>query len=361
MREKRAIATLGLFWRCRRSFSQALLGGILLSALVAALLPNRYESRVSLVPSLGVPESQFLHSTTIQDALIRKFRLQEIYRDSHLEDARADLEKHTAISENRRSGIITITVADKDAGRATAMASEYIDQLNRTAVRMEQAHSREDRIFFQQELSRITEELRSAETKAGAFSAGAMMVDAAGEVQTAICANRQLQGQLSGEQSELQSLRATYADGSAEVRTKVAEIAELKKQSQMLVGSNSSSPAQASEPGVYLPLRGIPALAAQYEDLNRVVEQKEYIAQDLNDSYQNALLQELSDLPLVKVLDPPSVPEGRPWEFSFWIIFFGACAAALSFSAYIVIACEFQQPALEPLDTSQRECETVKA
>src|SRR5207244_13538670 len=63
-----------------------------------------------------------LPSRTMQDDLIGKFDLKKVYRQSDWQNTRRALSANTAISEARKSGIITITVTDKRPQRTAAMA-----------------------------------------------------------------------------------------------------------------------------------------------------------------------------------------------------------------------------------------------
>src|SRR5207245_4990518 len=66
-----------------------------------------------------------LSSRTVQDKLIQEFDLKKLYWDRRMEDARKDLSKHTDISVDRKSQIITLTVTDHDPKRAAAIGEAY--------------------------------------------------------------------------------------------------------------------------------------------------------------------------------------------------------------------------------------------
>src|SRR5260370_7230132 len=71
-----------------------------------------------------------LRSQTSQDRLIEQFDLRKVYGARLVMDARMKLDENTSISEDRKSGIITISVTDHSPQRAAALASAYVDQLN---------------------------------------------------------------------------------------------------------------------------------------------------------------------------------------------------------------------------------------
>ena len=71
-----------------------------------------------------------LRSQTAQDRLIDQFGLKHAYRVKLTMDARTKLDQNTVISEDRKSGIISIGVIDRDPQRAAAIANAYVVQLN---------------------------------------------------------------------------------------------------------------------------------------------------------------------------------------------------------------------------------------
>jgi len=71
-----------------------------------------------------------LRSQTSQDRLIEQFDLRKVYSASLVMDARRKLDENTSISEDRKSGIITISVTGSQSAAAAALAGAYVDQLN---------------------------------------------------------------------------------------------------------------------------------------------------------------------------------------------------------------------------------------
>ena len=137
------VERLRLLWEARRFLTRAAVAGLLMGLLAAFLLPVRYESSTKLMPpdqsssgmammaalsartggGLGLVASDLLglkssgelfvgilESQTIQSRLVNQFSLQQAYRMRHLDDARKRLGENTRILEDRRSGIITLTV-----------------------------------------------------------------------------------------------------------------------------------------------------------------------------------------------------------------------------------------------------------
>jgi hypothetical protein len=152
-----------LLWSRRRFFLRVAGLGLVVSTLVAFLIPKSFTATTQLMPpdpqttsgmammaamatkggglgamagdlfglkSSGAMFIGVLRSQTAQDRLIEQFDLRKIYGKRLVVDARIKLDENTSISEDRKSGIITISVTDHSPQRAAAMAGAYIDQLN---------------------------------------------------------------------------------------------------------------------------------------------------------------------------------------------------------------------------------------
>ncbi len=147
MREN-SIHRLRLLWNERRFLSRVAVAGLLFGTLLAFLLPKRFESTTQLMPPdaqstsgmsmlaalsaktgsgvgavagdlLGLKSSGalfigILRSSTVEDRLVERLGLKKVYGARLEEAASRILAENTAISEDRKSGIITITVTDRD-------------------------------------------------------------------------------------------------------------------------------------------------------------------------------------------------------------------------------------------------------
>src|SRR5580704_1856467 len=173
---------LRLLWGRRRFFFRAVTAGLLVSTLVAFLIPKSYISTAQLMPPdpqstssmammaamaakgggglagvagdlLGLKSSGalfigVLRSQTSQDRLVQQFDLRKVYGTRLVVDARTKLDENTSISEDRKSGIITISVTDHSPQRATALANAYVDQLNSLVSELSTTSARRERVFL---------------------------------------------------------------------------------------------------------------------------------------------------------------------------------------------------------------------
>ena len=99
---------------------------------------------------------------------------------------------YTVISEDRKSGIISISVTDHNAQRAAAMANAYVDELNSLVAQLSTSAAHREREFLEERLKVAKAELDDASNQLAQFSSknntldiqaeGKAMLDAAGSL-----------------------------------------------------------------------------------------------------------------------------------------------------------------------------------
>jgi uncharacterized protein involved in exopolysaccharide biosynthesis len=388
---QKTITSLSLLWERRRLLFRVSLYALLASTLAAFLIPARYESTTRLMPpenqsgsglmmaaaamsgpagaagGLGGIASEFLGlkstsdifvgilgSRTVQDKLIQQFDLKKLYWDWRMEDARKDLADHTGISVDRKSQIISITVTDKSPKRAAAMAQAYVEELNRMVAELSTSSARRERIFLEGRLQAVNQDLEAAEKDFSQFASKNAAIDVKEQGKAMVEAAATLQGQLIAAESELQGLKQVYTDNNVRVRSVQARIGELKRQLDKLGGKDESMTEVSSEPSdsLYPSIRKLPLLGVQYADLYRRAKIQEAVLETLTKEYEMAKVQEAKEIPTVKVLDVPNIPDKRSFPPRLLIMFLGTFLG-LSFGALLVLGSESWN-AIDPQDPGKR-------
>jgi len=344
---QKTIASLSLLWERRLLLSRVSLYALLASTLAAFLIPARYESTARLMPpdnqsgsslamaaaamsgaagGIGGIASDFLglkstsdvfvgilSSRTAQDKLIQQFDLKKLYRDRRMEDARKDLAEHTGISVDRKSQIITITVTDKSPPRAAAMAQAYVEELNHLVAELSTSSARRERIFLEERLQAVSQDLEAAEKNFSQFASKNTAIDVKEQGKAMVEAAATLQGQLIAAESEFQGLKQIYTDNNVRVRSVKARIDELRHQLDKLGGKGESMTEVSRQPGdsLYPSIRKLPLLGVTYADLYRRTRIQEAVLETLTKEYEMAKVQEAKEIPTVKVLDVANVPDKK--------------------------------------------------
>jgi uncharacterized protein involved in exopolysaccharide biosynthesis len=352
-----------LLWGRRRLFFRAGAIGLLLSTSLAFMIPKSYMSTTQLMPpdpqsssgivmmaamaakaggglgtvagdlpglkSSGALFIGVLRSQTSQDRLIDQFDLRKIYGKQLVIDARTKLDENTSISEDRKSGIITISVTDYSPQRAAAIANAYVDELNSLVSDLSTSSAHRERVFLEERLQVAKQDLTDASNQLAQFSSKNNTLDIQTEGKAMLDAAGSIAGQVIAAQSELEGLRQLYTDNNARVRTLNARVLELRKQLQKLGGTAgdtakaANSLSEVSNGMPYPTIRSLPLLGAKYADYYRRAKIQETVFGLLTEQYELAKVQEVKETPTVKVLDPAQVPEKKSFPPRMLIMFLG--------------------------------------
>jgi len=370
----RSVATQRLIWENRRFIFRATAAGLLLSALIAFLIPKRFQTTAKLMPPdqgspgmtmammaaasgsagsqlgtsqlgsnlgsiagdlLGLKSSSdlfigVLQSRTVLDDVINKFDLKKVYSERLMEDAREDLQKNTSLSADRKSGIISIQVIDKSPTRAAGIAAEYIGQLNKVVTVLNTSAAHRERVFLEDRLVQVKQDLESAEQNFSQFATKNTALDIPTQGKAMIEAAATLEGELIAAQTELEGLKQVYADGNVRVRAVQARVDELRRQLEKNLGSKSGGSAAGNgqtQKSLYPSMRELPALGVGYADLYRNTRIQEIVFQTLTQQYELAKVQEAKETPSVKILDSPDVPGKKSFPPRLLISVFGGIMA----------------------------------
>jgi uncharacterized protein involved in exopolysaccharide biosynthesis len=387
-RAERNVDRAWLLWGSRRLLWRFTLRGLILATIIAFLLPKQYVSIARLMPpeketgsplsmmasmvmggsggggsnlgdvasdllgtkSQGALYSDVLRGRTVADGLIRRFDLRKVYGVRYWEDARDRLARHTEIAEDRKSGVIVIKVREHDPHRAAELAQGYVEELNTLIAAVSTSAARRERIFIEQRLKTVKQDLDTAAQRFSEYSSKNTAIDIPEQGRAMVDAAAVLKGQLIATQSELEGLSQIYTDSNVRVRSLRARVAELQRQLVKLGGDNASlaSDAASSTSGpnpsssdldsndMYPSIRKLPLLGVRWADLYRESKIQETVYELLTEQYELAKIQEAKETPSVQVYDVANVPEKASGPPRLLIMALGAVLSFAMGVAYIL-------------------------
>ena len=377
------VARLRCLWEKRGLLFKASVYGLIFFTAVAFLIPKQYQSTTLLMPPddqsssgmamaaalagkmsgglgglatgvLGLKSSGdlfigILQSHTVEDDLINKYNLRKIYKTSDWESARKNLSDNTYISEDHKSGIITIKVVDKNPRRAAALAQEYVSELNLVVSQLSTSSARREREFLEERLAQVKQDLESAEKDFSEFSSKNATIDIKDQGKAMMDAAANLQGQLISTQSELEGLKQIYSDNNVRIRSLTARAAELQSQLDKLGGKtdDAKDAVNSNDGSIYPSIRKLPLLGVTYADLYRRSKVEETVYETLTQEYELAKVAEAKEIPSVKVLDPANVPERKSSPPRLVIMLLGTVFSFLFMTVWILGKAQWQE--IDPL------------
>jgi capsule polysaccharide export protein KpsE/RkpR len=370
------VVNASILWGHRHTLARVAGIAVVVSLVIAFVIPKRYESTGRIMPpeSAGAGAAVFaalaghalgelgglgslagsllgsrnssalfvdlLRSGTVSGHLIDRFQLQHAYHKRYRVDAAKYLARHTTIVDDKKSGVITVTVEDSNPRRARDLAQAYLEELNLLVTRTNTSSAHQERIFIEARLKSVQSDLERAQQEMSEFSSSHTTIDIKEQTRAMVDAAAKLQGELIVGQSELSSLEQIYGSGNVRVRAAQARVANLQRELAKMAGTGAPLPEDGSRSGdaaesaqnaeLYPPLRQIPRLAVPYADLYRRVRVQETVYELLTQQYEVARIQEAKDVPVVSVIDTPGIPEKKSFPprllLAFLLTSFAVCA-----------------------------------
>jgi uncharacterized protein involved in exopolysaccharide biosynthesis len=349
-----------LLWEKRRLLFKVAFRALFVGILIAILIPPQYTSTVRIMPpeqggggallsllageaggSGGVSPGlaslagsllgsttkgaifiSLARSRTVEDRIISRYNLQKVYQARYKQDARSVLEKRTSVDEDRKSGVLSIKVTDVSPQRARDLAQAYVEELDRLVSQVSTSAARRERIFIEQRLAAVKNDLEKAEQQFSTFASQKGAPDIKEQAKATVEAGAVLQGQLIAAQAELQGLEQIYTNNNVRVRSLKARVDELQDQLRRLGGKDTSPvgvPSSSNE--IYPSIRELPLLGVQWTDLYRTMRIQETVYELLSQQYELTRIQEAKEIPTIRVIDPANIPERKSWPPRTLIVF----------------------------------------
>jgi len=262
--------------RNRRRILLTTIVTVLIALLLAMVLPVKYTATTSILPpdrgssagsallsqlgvlsqlasgssgnSLGLKnpndlEIALLKSRTVEDAMVNRFHLMELYHKKRMSQARDKLEKIVDIKNSTKDPLIYISATDPDPQRATDMANGYVQEFKRLSGTLAVTEASQRRLFFEDQLRLAKDNLANAEEdlKRTEQKTGFIQLDS--QTRAAIEAAATLRAQVAAKQVQLSALRSWATGENAQVKTAEGELEELQHQlAKIGASANGSAP-----------------------------------------------------------------------------------------------------------------------
>jgi capsule polysaccharide export protein KpsE/RkpR len=367
------VENASLFWDYRRTFLRVAGVVFVLSILFSLSLPKEFVSTAQIMPPeqggnnaamlaalvgkssagglaslagslLGAKNSgalfvALLHSETVSEHLIDRFDLQRVYHKRYRVDTAKRLGHLTKITEDAKSGVISITVTDKTRERARDLVDGYLDELNGLVARVNTSSAHREREFIEQRLNTVQAELQSAQLELSDFSSKNTTIDIREQTRATVEAGAKLEGQLIVGETELDSLRQIYGNQNVRIRAAEARNAILQRELQRANGQSSQGldvkGIDANHP--YPALRQLPQLGVQWANLYRTVRVHETVFDLLSEEYETARIEEVKSIPTVSVIDFPGLPERMSAPHRKLIVLISTLFSSVITAVYLLV------------------------
>jgi uncharacterized protein involved in exopolysaccharide biosynthesis len=272
-------------------------------------------------------------SRTVLDRMVDRFALMKLYKGKYREDARKNLVESLTVREDRKSGIISLTVEDRDPKRAADMANAFVEELKSLAGGLAISEAGQRRMFFEEQIRHTKESLSRAEEEVKGFQqrTGAFQVDAQAKAIIEGIAN--IRARIAMKEVEAKVLRSFATAQNPDLQRTEEEVRALRVELEKVESGKGRGfdPLMSSE--------RVPAIGMEYLRKLRQLKYNETLYELLVKQYELAKLEEARDAVVIQVIDRAVPPErkSRPQKAQIVLL---ATGAMFFLSAFIVLFLE---------------------
>jgi capsule polysaccharide export protein KpsE/RkpR len=246
-----------------------------------------------------------LGSDSVCNRMIDRFDLMKDYGTDSRERALKIFRSKTDVSEDRKSGTISITVLGRTPQQAQALANAYVEELSKVMNQVSTSSARRERSFLEQRVAAVKVDQDEAAKEFSTFASKNVALDVPEQAKASMTAAARLQGELVAAESELQGMQQIYTNNNIRVKYLKGRIEELKRQ---LPTTNPDLAGQPDSLGGMI--QNLPKIGVTWAQLYRRV-MIDTIYEALSKQLELAKVQEAKEIPTVNVLDPANLPERK--------------------------------------------------
>lgn len=328
---------------------------------VSLLLPVAYTARSTLLPpnsqqssgsaaalaalgSLGglagvtpkTPDELYvalLKSDSVQRALAERFKLQERWEQKSYEGLRKTFPSFVRIAADKKSGVISVEVDDKDPAFAAELANGYAPEIMRVLSRLAVSEAQQRRVFFEQQLKDTKENLVQAEQGLRDVQEKSGMIVLDKQAEALIGSAAVLRAQIVEREVQLKVLRTGATDQNPDVLRLNSELRALRAELARMESSQGGTTGSA----VDLPVGRIPGAAIDYVRARRELKLQETLLESMIRQFEMAKLDEAKEAPMLQVVDVARPPDHKSKPARAVIVLASTLLAFLASSLWVVM------------------------
>ncbi len=307
-------------------------GCALITGLISFILPPVYKAETKILSPLNSPSSfnqlsqlaqfeQFsaflnikdpselcvslMKSNTILDRIIDRFQLLKRYKTKHRVDGRKILLNNLRISIDKKSGIITIGVFDRDPKFAADMANAFVEELKNFTRGLAVTEAAQRRLFFEEQLKDVKMALIKAEEEMKAFQEKTGVISVEDQAKVVIESIANLRAQIAAKEVEIKVMRTYLTPNNPDLQKAEEQLKALRIELAKLEAKSGRNP----DPLV--PTGKMPTVTVEYLRQLRELKFLETLYELLLKGYEKAKLDEANDAVVIQVIDKAMPPEKK--------------------------------------------------
>ncbi len=300
-----------------------------LSSIVAATALGPGRSNLPIWATPSDVYAAILKSRSVREEIIRRYGLMELYEVDTVDEALLTLRSRAKVRVGGE-GIVSITVVDKSADRAAAMANDFVALLDAKSKERRRTSAGAVREFLERRVADCRDSLEMAESQLQSIQEETGILVPEDQARALIESAVQIDLGRKMREVQLGMLRAQVGPDDPD-RAKLSREIDLmeSKLRDMDRGARSDTAS------FRVPLSKLPERTVAYTRALREVKIQEAIYEFLTQQLEQYRVNELRDTPTLQVLDA-AVPAEKRWRPIRWLIC--TIATLLAFGASCLLA-----------------------
>jgi tyrosine-protein kinase Etk/Wzc len=248
-----------------------------------------------------------LRSNSVQRALIDRFDLRKRTGIDSYESMFAALQGFVRVAADKKSGLITVEVDDRDPAFAAALANGYANEVTHLLARLAISEAQLRRAFFERQLKETKEHLVQAEEELRRVqeTSGVIVLDK--QAEALIGGAAQLRAQIEEREVALAVLRKSATAQNPDMQRLGAELAALRSALARMESNKAAEGAGVTD----MPVGKIPAAAIDYVRARRELRLQEALLEGMIRQYEIAKLDEAKEGPVLQQVDVAMPPDRK--------------------------------------------------
>jgi capsule polysaccharide export protein KpsE/RkpR len=248
------------------------------------------------------------------------------YEAKTYEALRKRLPTYIRVASDKKTGIITVEVDDKDPKFAADLANAHAGEITKVLGRLAVSEAQVRRVFFEQQLKDTKENLVKAEQALRGVQekSGVIVLDK--QAEALIAGAALVRSQIAEREVQLKVLRNSATEQNPDVQRLSSELGALRGE----LARMESSRGGAAGSTVDMPVGKIPAAAIDYVRARRELKLQETLLESMVRQYEIAKLDEAKDAPLLQQVDVALPPDYKSKPSRAMIVLGGTLLALIA-------------------------------
>lgn len=274
-----------------------------------------------------------LKSDSVDRALDERFKLKDRYEVKNYESLRKVMPTYIRVTSDKKSGLISVDVDDKDPAFAAELANAHAVEITKVLGRLAVSEAQLRRVFFEKQLKDTKENLVKAENDLREVQekSGVIVLDKQAEAM--ITGAAQVRALIAEREVQLKVLRTSATEQNPDVRRLTSELRAMRVELDRMESAQGGTAGSS----VDLPVGKLPGAAIDYVRARRELKLQETLLEAMVRQYEAAKLDESKEGPALQVVDVALPPDRKSKPSGLLILVGGTLAGLIAATLFVLV------------------------